>query len=41
MFEKELILKQIKATGQCPITGQNLEEADLIDISGRCEDDGD
>ena len=28
-------MKQIKATGQCPITGQNLEEDDLIAISGR------
>ena len=33
VFEKSLILKQLSMTGQCPITGQNLDAtADLITL---------
>lgn len=35
VFEKALILKQIAATGQCPVTGNNLAESDLITLSGK------
>ena len=33
VFEKSLILKQLSLTGQCPVTGQNLDAAtDLVDL---------
>ena len=32
VFEKSLILKQIQASGQCPLTGVNLSASDLIDL---------
>lgn len=32
VFEKGLILKQIEASGQCPITGVNLAASDLVDL---------
>ena len=32
VFEKSLILRQLKATGQCPITGSNLDPADLLEL---------
>ena len=32
MFEKNLILKQLSMTGQCPITGQNLDSTELVEL---------
>jgi len=33
IFEKEHIVKHVKQTGQCPITGCDLSEDDLIDVN--------
>ena len=32
VFERSIILRQINETGQCPLTGADLLEADLQDI---------
>lgn len=33
VFEKSLILRHLKTTGQCPITGHNLDaSADLVEL---------
>jgi pre-mRNA-processing factor 19 len=32
-YEKELILKHIETTGQCPITGQEMSQDDLIEVN--------
>ena len=35
VFEKRIIEKHIENTGQCPITGQDLEKKDLIPLKGK------
>ena len=35
VFEKKIIEKYIDNTGQCPITGINLERKDLFPLKGK------
>ena len=35
VFEKRVIEKHIDNTGQCPITGTDLEKKDLMSIKGK------
>ena len=35
VFEKKIIEKYIDNTGQCPITGINLERKDLLPLKGK------
>jgi hypothetical protein len=33
VFERDIIKKQIDATGQCPLTGANLAHEDLLELT--------
>lgn len=35
VFEKRVIEKHIENTGQCPITGADLEKSDLVPLKGK------
>ena len=35
VYEKELILKHIDATGQCPVTNQEMTVTDLLPLKGK------
>jgi pre-mRNA-processing factor 19 len=37
VFEKRVIEMQIDKTGQCPITGIDLEKKDLLPLKGKLE----
>lgn len=32
VFEKGLIMKHLASTGQCPLTGANMEQNDLVEL---------
>jgi len=36
LYEKRLITKYLKEDGKCPISGEQMSEADLVDVLGGC-----